>query len=118
MARTKRKRTKDQREWGAIGNRLELLFETLTTNVVGTQDITVHYGEFNRLIKYCRDIESGKRRRRKNLCSATPEESAIMDLIHKHNICINWVFWGDVRTMLLIAAEHTSSVIRPELRIV
>ena len=114
----KRRRTRDQVEWGAIGDRLELLFETLTADVVGAQDITVHYGEFHRLIKYCRDIESGKRRRRKNLACATPEESAIWDLIRKHNICSSWVFEGEVRTMLLIMAEHTSSVGRPELRVV
>jgi hypothetical protein len=114
----KRRRTKEQREWGAIGRRLELVFETLTLDVVGTRDVTVHYGEFHRLIKYCRDIESGKRKRRKNLVSATREESAIHDLIGKHNIPCNWVFWGDVRTILLMISEHTSSVRRPQLRVV
>ena len=87
LRRTRAKRrTKEQREWGAIGDRLELLFETFTASAVGAQNITDH--EFHRLIKYCRDIESGKRRRRKKLASATPEEVAISDLIRKHNILL------------------------------
>jgi hypothetical protein len=84
----KRRRTKEQREWGAIGDRLELLFETLSGDFVGAQDVTVHNDEFHRLIKYCRDIESGKRRRRKKLASAATEEVAILDLIRKHNILL------------------------------
>jgi hypothetical protein len=113
----KRRRTKDQREWGAIGDRLELLFETLTADVIGTQNTTVHYGEFHRLIKYCRDIESGKRKQRKSPF-ASREEEAIRDLTHKHNICGSWVFWGNMRPILLRLAENTSSVRRPQLRVV
>ena len=92
-------------DYSAVADRLEMILSILSGDTVGAQSISVDYVAFHRAIEFCR--RESKRKRKRN--SMPEEEWEMIQLLGRHNQCLNWVYEGDPTAMILTLALGTSS---------
>jgi len=99
-------------EWADRADRMEMVLKILTGDTVGATTITVDHRRAHRAIKYFRQMAAGRKR------GLTAEWNEMIQFCGRHHVDMNWLMEGDMTTMVLTLAMHTSSRDQPRLRIV
>jgi hypothetical protein len=102
-------------DYQAVADRFEFAFRVLTSNVLGARSIRVDHAAWHRAINYLRHDAA---KANEGTGFMPDEEWQVLDLLHRHNLSMNWIYEGDVTLMILQLAEGTSSRQPPRLKVV